>query len=71
MRFMAAGLFLLSLLEWFPDQAWAIWAQMPDDMKAYIPAAWAPKIPAVLFALAMISRLIQQRMPAPKQPPQE
>jgi hypothetical protein len=71
MRLMAAGLFLLSLLEWFPDAAWAVWGRMPDDMKAMIPASVATKIPMFLFAAAMVARLIQQRTTQAKpNPPQ-
>jgi hypothetical protein len=66
--FLAASLALLSLLELFPDWAWTIWGQMPADVKAYIPASVAPKIPVALFALAMLSRLVKWFREAGKPP---
>lgn len=38
-----------------------IWAEMPPEVKALIPASWHPYIVAAVAAAGLIGRLIDQR----------
>ena len=37
-----------------------VWAEMPDDLKAYIPDEWQPIVAGVMFVAFMIGRLRAQ-----------
>ena len=38
----------------------AAWAEMPPDLKAYIPEEWHPFVAGVMFMAFMIGRIRQQ-----------
>lgn len=61
LRLAAVGTAVTSYLVMFPDQAIAVWAMMPDDLKALLPAKFAPMIGVAIFASSMIARVIKQK----------
>lgn len=48
---------LMTLAALFP----VIWAQLPPDAKAMIPATWEPWIPTVLLIAAILGRVKDQK----------
>lgn len=45
----------------FPDHALAVWATLPDDLKAVLPAQYMPLFGVGIFVLSLIARIVKQR----------
>ena len=60
LRFTALGTALLGWITLSPDIIIAAWANLPDEIKAYIPQQYLMYITIGLFVLGMVSRLIKQ-----------
>lgn len=56
----AVGTALTSLLLASPDLALQVWAMMPDDLKATIPARYTPFIGVGIFALSLVAKFVKQ-----------
>ncbi|RSV15204.1 hypothetical protein CA235_09725 [Sphingomonas sp. ABOLF] len=59
-RVSALGALLFALLTAFPDQALALWMNLPAEIRGRIPDNVEHAITAALFAAVMIVRLIPQ-----------
>jgi len=60
LRFTAMGTVLLSWITMSPDILIAAWANLPDEVKAYIPQQYLMHVTIALFVLGMVSRLVKQ-----------
>jgi len=60
LRFTALGTVLLGLITASPDIITLAWANLPVEMKAYIPEQYLMYITIALFVLGMVSRIIKQ-----------
>ncbi|MFZ3485178.1 hypothetical protein [Sphingomonas sp. 3-13AW] len=59
-RVSALGALLFALLTAFPDQALALWMDLPAGIRAWIPDNIERAIGAALFAAVLVARLIPQ-----------
>lgn len=59
-RLQVAGVFILGLLEVFPDAAISIWAATPSDIRAQIPADAIQWFGYAIIVAGIIARYIRQ-----------
>lgn len=60
-RFNAAGIAVLTFAQFDPVQTLGVWNMMPGSVRAALPANLLTIIGMGLFALSMLSRVIDQR----------
>lgn len=59
-RLTVAGSAFLSAFFLYPEAMLHIWNLIPPDMKAYIPARFAPFIPVSVIIAGVIARVVKQ-----------
>lgn len=59
-RLQLAGVFLLGLLEAFPNAAISVWSVMPADIRAEIPADAIQWLGYAIIVAGIIARVIRQ-----------
>lgn len=65
-RVSALGTLLMGLVALAPDALTQAWNMLPDDLKALLPEPVGKAVPFVLFAAALIARLVPQPRAAAK-----
>ena len=59
-RFNLIGTAIITICTLAPSYIVQLWAELPDDVRSYIPSKYIPMIGVAMFVLSIIARNIKQ-----------